>query len=717
MKLLIQITNLDMKKIYYIILFLVTGVSLQAQINSSNEQLPLFLNCEEVTSDKYEACFYNTIKDFFFENFKVPEETSNSNFKGNVIALFETDTLGQFKVIYVDALTEDLKKETKRIFDMLPKVKPATYSGRKIYSKFTIKIPIPLEKPQPYSSNAIVEVFDKTNSKLIDNSKILNEFEAVSENYKPYENATYKSRLNIPFTHLNYSNFEALMNQVGSNNHTATKPYSYQEVAKYYDFEAVNQSLLKEKSTWLGKKLWNENLVAIQGEGYWFTMNPILDLRVGKDLDSELSNTFVNTRGVLVQGELGEELSFSASIFESQGRFADYYNQYASSIRPSGGNPAIIPGIGIAKEFKTDAFDFPLAEANIKYTPSKFVNLQLGYGRNFIGDGYRSLLQGDGASPYPFLKINTTFWKIKYTNTYMWLKDVRPEVTVDGAYATKYMASHYLSYNVSKKLNIGLFENVVWSNTNDRGFDVNFVNPIIFYRAVEFSSSSRAGNAVLGITSKYKWNNQINFYGQFLIDEFAIGDVKESNQSWRNKFGYQVGVKYFDAFKVKNLMLQMEYNQIRPYVYSHSNPLTNYAHNNQSMGHNWGANFRELIGIARYFKGRYFGEAKFIYGQRGFDFNSSTDTFNYGGNIYLDYDDNRPYDTGVSIAQGNKTSVIIADLQLGYVVNPSANLKVFGNFMYRNFDPTAETATTLKSNTTWFSIGLRSDLFNWYFDY
>ena len=164
-------------------------------------------------------------------------------------------------------------------------------------------------------------------------------------------------------------------------------------------------------------------------------------------------------------------------------------------------------------------------------------------------------------------------------------------------------------------------------------------------------------------------------------------------------------------------MLQMEYNQIRPYVYSHSNPLTNYAHNNQSMGHNWGANFRELIGIVRYFKGRYFGEAKLIYGQRGFDFNSSTDTFNYGGNIYLDYDENRPYDTGVSIAQGNKISVMIADLQLGYVVNPSANLKVFGNFMYRNFDPTAETATTLKSNTTWFSIGLRSDLFNWYFDY
>ena len=467
----------------------------------------------------------------------------------------------------------------------------------------------------------------------------------------------------------------------------------------------------------MGRKIWNENLVAIQGDGYWFTMNPILDLRMGKDTESALSNTFVNTRGLQIQGALGEQLSFSASIFESQGRFADYYNEYAVSLKPSGGNPAIVPGIGIAKEFKTDAFDFPMADANIKFTPSKFLNMQLGYGRNFIGDGYRSLLQSDATSPYPYLKINTTFWKIKYTNTYMWLKDVRPEATIDGTYSTKYMASHYLSYNVSKKLNIGLFENVVWTNTNDRGFDANFVNPIIFYRAVEFSSSSRSGNAVLGMSAKYKWNNQVNLYGQFIIDEFSIGDVKEGNQSWRNKFGYQVGAKYYDAFKIKNLILQIEYNQIRPYVYSHSNPLTNYGHNNQSMGHMWGANFRELIGIGRYFKGRYFGEAKFIYGQRGLDYNSATNTNNYGGNIYLDYDENRPFDTGVAIAQGNKVNVMIADMQFGYVVNPSSNLKLFGNIIYRDFNPASETLTALKSSTTWFSVGVKSDLFNWYFDY
>jgi len=246
---------------------------------------------------------------------------------------------------------------------------------------------------------------------------------------------------------------------------------------------------------------------------------------------------------------------------------------------------------------------------------------------------------------------------------------------------------------------------------------LNFVNPIIFYRSVEFSSSSRSGNAALGLTSKYKWNSKVNLYGQFLLDEFSLGDMKSGNGSWKNKYAVQLGAKYYDAFKVKNLMLQMEYNAVRPYVYSHSDPLTNYGHNNQSVGHLWGANFREVVGIARYYKGRWFADAKLVYGVKGFDYANSGANSNYGGDIYRDYEDDRYADTGVKIGQGNKTNIMIADLQAGYLVNPTMNLKVFGNLIYRNFNPLADTANTFKSNTTWFSVGLRSDLFNWYYDF
>jgi hypothetical protein len=689
-----------------ILLFSIKGISQ----NRSSEQFPTFPDCENKENATIESCFYNQIQKFVFENFKVPKSSLDVNFKGSVIVLFEVDSIGKFRVQYVDALTPELVAESKRVFAKLPKIKPATYNGRSTYERYTIKIAIPLVDPfvDPAKEPKVEDFVKNRNKKL-------NELDSIA--LKPYDHSIFKSQINIPFSHNNYTRFDEALNQVGSNNHTASKPYTYAEVAKYYDMKAANDKLSKGKTGWWGRKFFDENMVEIQGENYWFTINPIADLRLGKTNEKMQNSTFQNTRGVQIQGALGKELVFTTTIFESQGRFAGYFNEYANSIRPAGGDPAIIPGIGIAKQFKTDAYDFPSADASLTYTPSKFINLQFAYSRNFLGDGYRSLLMGDGASPHPFLKINTNFWKIKYTNTYMWLKDVRQEVVTDRTYATKFMSNHYLSINVTNRLNIGFFESVIWTNDNARGFDINFINPIVFYRTVEFASSARSGNAVLGLTGKYKINNQINVYSQFILDEFSLSDIKAQDKSWKNKYGYQIGAKYYNALGVKDLYLQVEYNRIRPYVYSHSDPKTNYGHNNQNMGHNWGGNFEELIAIARYNRGRLYADVKFIYGVRGLDFDTTTDQFNYGGNIYKNYNNDRPFDKNVLVGQGNTTKILIGEVQAGYLINPATNLKLFGSYLYRSFNPKFDTTTVFAQNTSWFSIGFRTDIFNLYQDF
>ena len=122
--------------------------------------------------------------------------------------------------------------------------------------------------------------------------------------------------------------------------------------------------------------------------------------------------TYNNTRGLQIQGSLGKKFSFSTSFYESQGRFADYFNQYAESIGKPGSETevAIIPGRGIAKRFKSDSYDYPVAEAYLSYSPAKFLNVQFGHGKNFIGDGYRSLLQSDVASSSPFLKLKFVYY-------------------------------------------------------------------------------------------------------------------------------------------------------------------------------------------------------------------------------------------------------------------------------------------------------------------
>jgi hypothetical protein len=44
-------------------------------------------------------------------------------------------------------------------------------------------------------------------------------------------------------------------------------------------------------------------------------------------------------------------------------------------------------------------------------------------------------------------------------------------------------------------------------------------------------------------------------------------------------------------------------------------------------------------------------------------------------------------------------------------------MKLFGSLIYRNINPTVETDLVKKENNTWVSLGLRCDIFNWYFDY
>lgn len=673
--------------------------------NAQIEKFPIYQGCEEVEIDSLETCFKTNVTKDIIAEIKTPEIVSQDNFIGNVNVVFYVSKEGDFNVLHVNSPYKEIETEIEKAFSTLPKITPAKYNNHDIDMQFVLPIKFPLERN--FEEQGVIEEEEQEQKYFaVDTDEDLGLIKPDSLTLLEHH-----SELNMPYTHQEYAELDYYYNRA-NNSHTSVKPYVYSDVMNYVDLDAKKSSLMQKRSTWAGRKLWNEHLFQVQGKDYWFTIDPIFDLQLGKD-NSDVDYTYNNTRGIQIQGAIGKKLSFYTSFFESQGRFAEYVNQYAESIAPDGGNPAIIPGRGIAKEFKTDAYDYPVAEAYLSFTPSKTFNFQFGQGKNFIGDGYRSMFLSQNASPNTFFKINTSFWKIKYTNIWMWLKDVRPEVTVDGVYKTKYMATHYLSWNVTKKLNIGFFEGVLYES-DQGGFDISFLNPIIFYRAVEFSTGSRGGNALIGLSGKYKFTDQISMYTQFIIDEFSTSEIGKGDGYWGNKNGFQLGIKYHHAFGVDNLHLQAEYNSSRPYTYAHNDPVNNYGHNNQSMAHTWGANFREFIAIGNYSRGRWYANAKFILGVKGFDIEG--DPVSYGGDIYRDYSD-RDGDYGHEIGQGNTTDIFIADFKGGYIINPAVNLKLFGGLTFRNFTPEYTTASFKESNTTWFTIGLRTDLFDWTFDF
>ena len=306
---------------------------LHAQISGNTfEKYPVFSKCESVAIGELEVCFNNTVRELIHANFKEPEIVSEENYKGSMNVFFEVDKEGNFNLLYVDAVYSELKDEMARVMEQFPKIEPGTYNGKPTFTQFTVSLQIPLA-----AFKAETNVEEKEEAAVISEEKIgtAQHLEYDSIEKVPYENDEYKSNINIPLSHHNYSLFDPAMNQVGTNSHTAQKPFIYSDVNKYYNFEAQNQPLLTNKTSWFGRKFWDQHMVTLKGKDYWITLDPGVDLQVGKDTGADI-NTYNNTRLIYTQGGIGSKVSFFAVVYESQGRFADYFNRYAIERRPDG---------------------------------------------------------------------------------------------------------------------------------------------------------------------------------------------------------------------------------------------------------------------------------------------------------------------------------------------------------------------------------------------
>src|SRR5688572_25277730 len=211
-----------MKQIFFFFVFGFSIVAIAQVPAAQYEKYPVFKECENADVDALENCFKNTLQQFIYQNFQVPEVVFSENYKGNVNVLFEVTKEGKFKVLYVDGIYDELKEEARRVFELLPTVEPATYNGSPAYVQFTLPIAIPLVA----TGESIVQTEEI--SKKNEREALVNEYDAL-ENL-PYNNEEYKSNINIPLSHHNYSLFDSALNRVGLNNHTAQKPYVYSEV-------------------------------------------------------------------------------------------------------------------------------------------------------------------------------------------------------------------------------------------------------------------------------------------------------------------------------------------------------------------------------------------------------------------------------------------------------------------------------------------------------
>lgn len=400
------------------------------------------------------------------------------------------------------------------------------------------------------------------------------------------------------------------------------------------------------------------NMFEYADSNFQIYFNPGFNFQIAhSDLNNKL--LYTNTRAIEIGGSINNKIGFYSFVSENQLRIANHERGFMSDYNA-------LPGAHLVKEFKNEGIDFLTASGYINFKILPSINVYFGQGKNFIGHGKRSLILSDFATDYTYLKINTQYKIFNYQNLYAQLID--RYAGWNRPLPKKYMAAHYLSINLTEKLNFGLYEAVVFHDNNQtgRGFDLHYLNPLIFYRSVEHQIGD-ADKLLVGINLAYMPFKNFMFYSQFILNEFRLNDLRDANGSVYNKYGYQLGVNYVDVAGLSNLDFGIEFNRVRPYTYTHYNvgssyPVNSYSHFNQHLAHPLGANFQEFIVSLKYqVTPRLFFDFFSIIAMYGADSLNS----NWGQNIFLDYTTfEREYNN--KVGQGVKTDLLIISVVASY---------------------------------------------------
>jgi hypothetical protein len=420
------------------------------------------------------------------------------------------------------------------------------------------------------------------------------------------------------------------------------------------------------------------------------------NFQFGKDNTSS-AKIYNNSREVVQwRGQVTKRIGYYTYATDNQMRMPTYARNYTTA------NTAV-PGLGYFKGDISAGSTVPLdlfeVKGGIMFNAAKGIDLQFAFDKVFIGNGYRSLILSDFSNNYLFLKVNTRFWKFNYYNLFAQMIN-RSDIPqgIDTMYPKKYMTFHCLDLQVTKWLNVGVFEHIMFGRK--AGYDINYLNPMIFMVALGHQQGS-PDKATIGMNFKANVAKKYQLYGQVIINEFVLGEVlKYKNGYWANKQALQLGGKAIDVFGINNLDVQGELNIVRPFVYTSKDNYSSFTHYNQALAHPLGANFREIVGIVKYqpFPKLHL-QGKLIYFLQGLDSAGQ----NMGSNIFSSYF-TRPTDYGWKVGSGLQSTTVLAQASATYELMP--NIFIDADYIIRANKLAGIPSTT--SNI--FNVGFRMNL-------
>lgn len=159
-------------------------------------------------------------------------------------------------------------------------------------------------------------------------------------------------------------------------------------------------------------------------------------------------------------------------------------------------------------------------------------------------------------------------------STFTWLHG---ELRSD--FSHKWIAAHRLELSLSKSLDVGLQEVVIYGR---RGVETAYLNPMLPYLVAEHTLGDR-DNVSIGLDFDFRTVRNLKFTGELFIDDlFAPWEIL--NDFWGNKLAFGLGADWADPFGLRDSHLVFEYVRIEPYVYTHEDSVNVFEHYASGLG-------------------------------------------------------------------------------------------------------------------------------------
>jgi hypothetical protein len=366
------------------------------------------------------------------------------------------------------------------------------------------------------------------------------------------------------------------------------------------------------------------NLWSARGENYSLYLDPVI-VRSAKIESLKTSakddRTYISGNGFTTRGTVGEHLGFFIDVRDSKEWGSRYYTPDTSTT---------MPGRGFVS-FKGDRAEFDETNASLTYTSGPFV-IQYGRGKNIWGHGERGTLGLSGfAAPYDQFKFETEFWRLRYTFIAAELAQYPPIAQFyyntfpsDSVTVQKRYSAHRLDIDLTRRVNVGLYEAVVYGGR----WDLDYLNPVMFLRSAEHSNDDH-DNAIMGLDFRILAHRSVSVYGELLIDDITTG--KLGTDWYGNKLGYQLGTLLTEPFRLRDMDARIEYTRVKPWVYTHTFPINTYSQYGSTLGYPTGPNSDELsLEIRKRFSRRLHASLLWLRYRHG----SNPPGVNLGGDIF-----------------------------------------------------------------------------------